>query len=50
MASLSLPRVLHPRKTSLEIEREIFEKSQVCILIYKMFLKFHPSDTFSNFI
>ncbi|KAG5887496.1 hypothetical protein JTB14_023682 [Gonioctena quinquepunctata] len=28
MASLSLPRVLHPRKTSLEIEREIFEKSQ----------------------
>jgi huntingtin interacting protein 1 len=28
MASLSLPRVLHPRKTSLEIERENFEKSQ----------------------
>lgn len=28
MASLSLPRVLHPRKTSLEIERELFEKSQ----------------------
>ncbi|XP_050515261.1 huntingtin-interacting protein 1 isoform X3 [Diabrotica virgifera virgifera] len=28
MASLSLPRVLHPRKTSLEIEREVFEKSQ----------------------
>ncbi|CAH0554593.1 unnamed protein product [Brassicogethes aeneus] len=28
MASLSLPRVLHPRKTSLEVERESFEKSQ----------------------
>ncbi|XP_045474328.1 huntingtin-interacting protein 1 isoform X1 [Harmonia axyridis] len=28
MTSLSLPRVLHPRKTSLEIERELFEKSQ----------------------
>nr|XP_022901178.1 huntingtin-interacting protein 1 isoform X1 [Onthophagus taurus] len=28
MASLSLPRVLHPRKTSLDIERENFEKSQ----------------------
>ncbi|KAF7273761.1 huntingtin interacting protein 1 isoform X2 [Rhynchophorus ferrugineus] len=28
MASLSLPRVLHPRKTSLEIERENFEKAQ----------------------
>lgn len=30
MASLSLPRVLQTRKTSLEIEREHFEKSQVC--------------------
>lgn len=29
MASLSLPRVLQPRKTSLEIEREQFEKAQV---------------------
>lgn len=28
MASLSLPRVLQPRKTSLEIEREQFEKAQ----------------------
>ncbi|XP_030761874.1 huntingtin-interacting protein 1-like isoform X1 [Sitophilus oryzae] len=28
MASISLPRVLHPRKTSLEIERENFEKAQ----------------------
>ncbi|CAG9862977.1 unnamed protein product [Phyllotreta striolata] len=28
MASLSLPRVLNPRKTSLEIERENFEKTQ----------------------
>lgn len=28
MASLSLPRVLHSRKTSLEIERENFEKAQ----------------------
>ncbi|KAF5278472.1 hypothetical protein FQA39_LY05961 [Lamprigera yunnana] len=28
MASLSLPRVLQPRKTSLEIERENFEKGQ----------------------
>lgn len=32
MASLSLPRVLHSRKTSLEIERENFEKAQVRIL------------------
>ncbi|XP_019870128.1 huntingtin-interacting protein 1 isoform X2 [Aethina tumida] len=32
MASLSLPRVLHPRKTSLEIERENFEKSQTISL------------------
>ncbi|ERL90594.1 hypothetical protein D910_07941 [Dendroctonus ponderosae] len=29
MSALSLPRVLHPRKTSLEIEREVFEKAQV---------------------
>lgn len=29
MASLSLPRVLQTRKTSLEIERENFEKAQV---------------------
>ncbi|KAB0794296.1 hypothetical protein PPYR_11135 [Photinus pyralis] len=29
MASLSLPRVLQPRKTSLEVERENFEKSQI---------------------
>ncbi|XP_066601569.1 huntingtin-interacting protein 1 isoform X1 [Prorops nasuta] len=28
MASLSLPRVLHPRKTSLELERENFQKFQ----------------------
>ncbi|KAI4460994.1 huntingtin interacting protein 1 [Holotrichia oblita] len=28
MASLSLPRVFVPRKTSLDIEREHFEKSQ----------------------
>ncbi|KAH1000190.1 hypothetical protein HUJ04_000112 [Dendroctonus ponderosae] len=28
MSALSLPRVLHPRKTSLEIEREVFEKAQ----------------------
>lgn len=31
MASLSLPRVLQQRKTSLEIERENFEKCQVSI-------------------
>lgn len=29
MSSLSLPRVLHQRKTSLELERENFEKFQV---------------------
>ncbi|KAK4876246.1 hypothetical protein RN001_012668 [Aquatica leii] len=29
MASLSLPRVLQPKKTSLEIERENFEKAQI---------------------
>lgn len=28
MSSLSLPRVLQPRKTSLELERETFEKFQ----------------------
>lgn len=28
MSSLSLPRVLQPRKTSLELERETFEKLQ----------------------
>lgn len=32
MSALSLPRVLHPRKTSLEIEREVFEKAQVSAL------------------
>lgn len=30
MSSLSLPRVLQQRKTSLEQERENFEKTQVC--------------------
>lgn len=29
MASLSLPRVLQQRKSSLEVEREHFEKFQV---------------------
>jgi hypothetical protein len=38
MASLSLPRVLHPRKTSLEIERENFEKSQVCQVVWLGFV------------
>jgi hypothetical protein len=33
MASLSLPRVLQQRKTSLEQERENFEKCQVCLVI-----------------
>lgn len=33
MASLSLPRVLQQRKTSLEQERENFEKCQVCAVI-----------------
>lgn len=34
MTSLSLPRVLHPRKTSLEIERENFEKAQVRLFMF----------------
>lgn len=29
MSSIPLPRVLHPRKTSLEVQRENFEKFQV---------------------
>ncbi|GJQ80380.1 hypothetical protein Trydic_g15403, partial [Trypoxylus dichotomus] len=32
MASLSRPRAFNPRKTSLDIERENFEKSQtICM-------------------
>lgn len=44
MASLSLPRVLQQRKTSLELERENFEKFQVTIISTPFFF------FFSNFL